>query len=314
MVRYYGRIWQQLQGDIRYVQSEVERKRAADEEISQGQIWRMQRLKAIQAQTDRELARFAELADDTITAGQRESIVAGERNARDLMAAAFPADAGVDVSFAAMPREAVESLVGFLADGSPLRKLLVEAVDDAAQGFADMMVTGLAAGWNPRKLARELRSEFGMGLTRALRIARTEQLRAYRTASLRAYQESDTVVGWERMAAQDDRTCMACVMLDGKRYGVGEPMDDHPQGRCVMLPITKSYAEMGIDAPEPDFSREKGEDWFLRQDEGTQRDMMGPGMFDAWKRGEFQLSDIPKVTRSEAWGDSWTPKALKELI
>jgi len=70
---------------------------------------------------------------------------------------------------------------------------------------------------------------------------------------------------------------------------------------------------MGIDAPEPDFTREKGHDWFLRQDEATQRGMM-KGLYDPWRDGQFTLGDIPKLVKSDVWGNSWTPKTLQELL
>ena len=159
----------------------------------------------------------------------------------ELIAGAFPPDAGVDINFAQLPREAVEQLAGFLADGSPLKSLIDEAVGEAADDFALKLVENLAMGWNPRKSADAIRKAFGMGLTRSLSITRTEYLRAYRTATLNTYQKNaDIVTGWERHATKDVRTCMACIALDGKRYKLSESMDDHVQGRCAMLPITKS--------------------------------------------------------------------------
>jgi hypothetical protein len=83
---------------------------------------------------------------------------------------------------------------------------------------------------------------------------------------------------------------------------------------CVFVPITRTYAEMGIDAPEPDFTRQKGEDWFRAQDEGTQRRMMGDAKWEAWQAGQFALADIPKLTENRTWGDSWTPASLGELV
>ena len=314
LVRMYGVSWQRLQGDIRTLQTEIDEQHAAGVELSVGRIFRLERMQAIQQQTAREMAAFAEFADSTIAGGQREAIAAGQRNAHDLVQAAFPRDAEIAISFARMPREAVEQMVGFLQDGSPLRDLLIEAVKESADAFGETLVEGLASGWNPRKLAREIRAKYGMGLTRALRISRTEQLRAYREATRNTYQENRHVVkGWERHAAADDRTCMACVMLDGKRYGLDESMDDHVQGRCAMLPITASYRELGIDVDEPDFQREMASDWFQRQDEATQRQMMGK-LYDPWKAGEFQLEDIPKQVRNEVWGNSWVPKSAKELV
>jgi len=314
LVRFYGAGWQRLQGDIRTLQSEIDEQRAAGEDISVGRLWRLERMQTVQAQAEREMAAFAEFADGSISAGQREAIKAGQRDSHNLVQAAFPRDAPISISFAAMPRDAVEQMVGFLQDGSPLLDLLTEAMGETAAGFAETMSTGLTVGWNPRKLARELRSQYGMGLTRALRISRTEQLRAYREATRNTYQANSHVVkGWERHAAADDRTCMACVMLDGKRYGLDESMDDHVQGRCALLPVTKSYRELGIDVDEPEFHRELGKDWFQRQDEATQRTIMG-NLYDPWQAGEFELEDIPKQIKDETWGNSWVPKSLKELI
>jgi hypothetical protein len=82
----------------------------------------------------------------------------------------------------------------------------------------------------------------------------------------------------------------------------------------VFVPITRTYAQLGIDAPEPDFTRQKGEDWFRAQDEGTQRRMMGNAKWEAWKAGQFKLEDIPKLTENRTWGDSWTPKGLADLV
>lgn len=313
LVTAYGQVWQRLQGDIDALRLNITQMQAAGETVTQAMIQRLDRMHALQSQAAAEIGRFAEYADVTITAAQREAIAAGERDAPELVRAAFPRNS-VRVQFGRMPTSAVEAMVGTLQDGSPLRTLLQQAVGDAAQNLADVLVNGLALGKNPRVIAQEIRSAFGMGLTRALRIARTEQLRAYRTATLFDYRNSGGIVkGWERSATIDDRTCMACLMLDGKVYSLEEEMDDHPQGRCVALPITVTYAELGIDAPEPEFQREMGADWFERQDEATQRAMMGNGMYDAWRAGQFQLGDIPKLREDATWGNSWVPKSLQEL-
>ena len=34
---------------------------------------------------------------------------------------------------------------------------------------------------------------------------------------------------------------------------------------------------------------------------------------EAWKAGKFGWDDIPKLTKSPAWGNSWTPKAMRDL-
>lgn len=313
LVSYYGETWRGLQQDIDKLEAQIEQMREAGEEVSEATIGRLGRMQTIQKQAATEALKFSQYASGAITEAQSEAIAAGERDAYALLQASFPAGVDIDISFVRMPAGAVESLAGYLADGSPLANLLRERVGSAAKQFGEMMVRGLASGWNPRKLARELRRSYGMGLTDALRIARSEQMRAYRTSSINGYrQNSDIVTGWMRLAAHNDRTCMACVMLDGTVYTLEEEMEDHPNGRCTLVPITKTYEELGIDAPEPDFSRETGEEWFLKQDEATQREMMG-ALYGAWQDGQFELADIPKRTESAVWGGSWTPATLGEL-
>jgi very-short-patch-repair endonuclease len=656
LVRFYGETWRRLSSDIQDLRNTIEQMTEAGEEITKGTVTRLERLKAIRNQAAKEANKFSKFADAQITAGQREAIKAAERNGHDLIRAFFPDDVDLDelgVTFFRMPSESVENLAGMLQNGAPLRELLDEAVGEASEAFGERMVTGLASGWNPRKLARELRKEYGMGLTRALRISRTEQLRAYRETQRQVYDESDVVTGWERHAVGDSQTCMACfvdwkvpiltsegskpiskvgvgdlvlthrgryrkvtklyrqsvgsapivtiradlpggvnwdsltmteehpvltnrgwmradelttndrlvvmtqpcevcgkqiphwhygtktcsrtcvgklaaeglhsneeahnravenmkathhkmmergehpfqdseirrraqrnalransrltssrtegklaeafdalgleyetqypiqshynesnnrqywyyadfafpeagivveadgepwhswdddriehdklrderleaqgwdvlhysgseickdaegiaqqvkrlvmnhtgqhgttlvaikniqrgvrhppsedfkvvrynleveedhsyvakyavvhncIAKDGEFYDTKSAMDDHPNGRCYMLPVTKSYEELGIDAPEPEFQRETAREWFRRQDEATQREMMGDAKYEAWKEGRFALEDIAKVNRSDVWGDSWVPKSLRELV
>jgi len=313
MVRYYGETWRRLQADIAALRDQIEAMRQRGEDVSQGRIWRLERMQAIQRQVETEMARFAEFADGQITDGMREAIMAGERNARALLEGMYP-PGSITARFDRMARGAVEQLAGFLQNGMPLENLLRQALGDAADDFAKALVRGLAMGWNPRRLARELRDRFGMGLNRALSISRTEMLRAWRTATLNSYRASGLVKEWERCAAHDRRTCLACILLDGKRYSLDEDMDDHVNGRCCLLPVTKGYRELGIDVPEPDFSREMGRDWFLRQSDEVQRLMMGVGRWQAWKDGRFELDDIPHKVTDPIWGNSWVPRALYDLL
>ena len=257
MVRYYGTIWGELQDQIDALSSEIRRLQAAGQTFSADKIYRLERMRAVQRQVTEQLDQFARYSGGAITAAQRQAIVMGERDAYHLTLAGFPPNAPLDVRFWHMPRDAVENMVGFVADGTPLEQLITGYVGEAKDAFLERLVAGLAKGQNPRAIARELRNDFGMGLSNALRIARTEQLRAYRTASRQSYEaNSDVLTGWMRHSGRGGNVCMTCLMLDGTIYALATDMDDHPNGGCCMLPITKTYAELGIDAPEPQFQQE----------------------------------------------------------
>jgi hypothetical protein len=106
---------------------------------------------------------------------------------------------------------------------------------------------------------------------------------------------------------------MACVLLDGKRYGLDEPMDDHVQGRCTMLPITKPWRELGADVDEPGGQRQLARDWFQGLEPAEQQRMMGP-LYEPWAAGQIDLGDIPQQHVDPVWGNSWTPKSLVQLL
>ena len=154
-----------------------------------------------------------------------------------------------------------------------------------------------------------------MGLTRALRISRTEQLRSYREATRLSYQQNSNIVkGYTRHASKDARTCMACLALDGKRYPLSVPLNEHVQGRCALVPDTIQYSDLGLNVPSPVTRRELGPDWFNRQTPGAQLDMMGPSRYKAWNAGEFNFTDQAKIVPNSTWGESAIVKPLKELI
>ncbi len=74
-------------------------------------------------------------------------------------------------------------LMELASDGSPLRELFEALGERTGWGVREALETAVATGMGPRETARLVHQQFGMGLNRALTIARTEQIRAYREAS-----------------------------------------------------------------------------------------------------------------------------------
>ena len=89
------------------------------------------------------------------------------------------------------------------------------------------LVRGLVAGRNPRTTAARVvkRAEGGFngGLARALTISRTETLDAYRTAAAASHKANEDVLrGWVWVAALSDRTCPACLGMNGTEHPLRE--------------------------------------------------------------------------------------------
>jgi SPP1 gp7 family putative phage head morphogenesis protein len=145
----------------------------------------------------------------------------------------------------------------------------------------------------------------GMSLQHVLLVARDQQNRAYRTASLQQYRQSGVVTGYRRLAAKNDRTCAACLALDGREYPTDELMPLHPQDRCTMVPTVRGL---------PPVPYETGETWFNRQSETVQRDILGPGRYEAWQAGRFAFADLASVRENDVWGASAQVTPLRELV
>jgi SPP1 gp7 family putative phage head morphogenesis protein len=256
-----------------------------------------------------------------ITSGQVAAITMAERHAQTSLIAALGttplqvAQAGVVIS--RLPVGAMNAMVGRLADGSPLSRLLAELGPEASNAIKGVLLKGVAQGYNPRKVAREMRKSLGGNMSRALRISRNEQLRAYREASLEAYRQNEGLVhGWLWIASLSPRTCPLCIAEHGSFHPLNEPFASHISCRCSPVPWTKSFAELGIEGvpdtrpPLP----ESGESWFARQSPQYQESLLGPGKYEAYRAGQIQLSDLVGRRNDPNWGPSRYVKSLDAAI
>ena len=316
LVQAYGPIWQRIEGDLISIAQE-----AVDKQLSFAQVQKLTRLQSLQRQLAGEMAEYAGIANGHISAAQRSALALAQEGTRGVVNAALPA--GIDtnllgqigIQWNQFPAGAFESFVGIAGDGAPLSNLLAPLGAQAQAGIIQGLAEGIALGKNPRETARIIRNRFGMPLSQSLNISRTETLRAFRESTRAQYAaNSDVVKGYRRLAKHDSDTCMACLARDGTFYRLDEPLNEHPSGRCALVPEVLNYADLGLDIPEDTRREETGKEWFNAQPTKTQRKMMGAAKFDAWQDAKFTLDDIPKVTTDRTWGDSATPKSLKELV
>ena len=250
------------------------------------------------------MGRFADQAADIITERQREALEA----AREYVQLTLEPVAGLRMGrvYAA----AVEQMVGFASDGSPLRELLDALGPEASEAVRRELIQGVILGRGPRETAAAIQKAMGMGLTRALRIARTETMRAYREATRQHYlANSDIVKGWIWWSARDARTCIACIAMHGTEHKLDEVLDDHPQGRCTMIAVV--HGERGRLTP----SVETGEAWFEGLDAEAQRKHMpSEAAYQAYKYGEVTLHDFVGRRESARWGSMRYARSLSDMV
>lgn len=266
--------------------------------LTPGQVLRMRRYQALYAQVEAQLAAMERVAAATIEAGTAQAVGLGTQQAVASLDAL-----GVGIGFNRLPVAAVENVVSLARAGRPLAQLLEPMYGAAADGIIRELVNGVALGLGPRAIARRMAAD-GLtdGLNHLLLVTRDQYNRAHRAASLETYRESGVVTGYvRRCARQVGRTCIACIALDGTFYTLASDFEEHPQGRCTMIPAVRGVALSPLGS---------GQAWFEGLDEDAQIATMGRGRWEAWQAGELGWGAMVQRREHPVWGVSVTPAGV----
>lgn len=274
------------------------------ESPTRGQVERLKQFKELLDDIQEELTRFGGWYGLEIDSRTRAAIVAALADARGLTALSAGTDRILD-NWRVLNPDVIEQLLGFLDPKGVLYKTIGEYPGVTAKAVADAILDGISRGWNPVKTASQVLTKLGMPLTSAIRTMRTVQLWAYRETSRASYiANSDVVGGWIWLAELDSETCASCIVQHGTFHDNTETLDDHWNGRCAMYPVT-------ITNPNPDV--EKGSDWFEKQGEKFQREVLGEKRYEAWKDGGIELDQLSVQHDEPTYGSMRFEASLKEL-
>lgn len=223
-------------------------------------------------------------------------------------------EAGVGVAFGRLNKPAVDQLATRVTERRNISSLLDGHVQEYKQKVSKTLVSELIQGKNPKEAARVLVKQTGGvsggTLSRWLTVARTEMMDANREGLGHVYQQnSDILRGKERMATLDERTCMACVFLDGTVYPLDAPEDGHQNCRCTWLPVLKSRKDFG-----PKDKRLIGSKWFKKQPDAVQQKMMGMQKWTYWKRDVIELKDMVVERDNPGWRPAKYEASLKDAL
>lgn len=302
-VRRWRRIEDVTQDKIQALIYELNATKAANNPIMDYQLHQLERYQSLLAQIQSEIFRFMRFADGNISGIQQAAAADGLDFGYQSLKLTFP-DFGVFGSDQRLSIEAVQSMIGYSQNGMPLYELLVADYPKSIVQLTEALTRGVALGWNPRVTAKEMYGAMSWNLERAFTVARTEQMRALRTGQLAEYRNSDYAEQYERRASKSTRTCLACLLEDGRIYQINETMSDHPNGRCMFLVVPPWYKR----------ERLTGKEYFLSLDQTIQKEIMGNERFDAWKRGEVPLEKMSRMHTHPIWGEAPVVVPMRELI
>jgi SPP1 gp7 family putative phage head morphogenesis protein len=226
--------------------------------------------------------------------------------------------AGVVVGFNRVDARALEWIVARTTQ--QVTSLTKPLAPDAYAAVLAEITRGVAVGENPRAAARQMlrRTEttFNGGLTRALRIARTEILDAHRAAAAATEAaNTDVVTGWRWQAALSPRTCLACLAMNGTLFPVEEPgPQGHRNCRCTRVAVLKSWEELGFALEEPVDDFPDARTWFDRQTLAVQRAIMGPSRLQLLQDGAIGWDDLTVIHHNPGWRPAYQARPVSDLL
>lgn len=214
--------------------------------------------------------------------------------------------------------------------GSLLSEWVDKAFDSTAKaGMLEELQAGVLQGEGYAKLTNRLLSDFELTKREATTLTRTYVQTANVQAQEAVYAANADIVPrvkWcatlENIYSSTGRgTCLRCAALDGKEWELKAKRPNaplHPRCRCVILPVTLTYKELGLDLPEleaaarpytkrPDKNIDTGgkrtilevgqqqgdyASWFEKQSKGFQLEAVGPNRMKLLDAGKVQFADL----------------------
>ena len=212
---------------------------------------------------------------------------------------------------------AVQRLVDYSRRES-WRALVAKYGDDAVEIVQRQSLMGIAGGWSPRRTAERIRELVeNVPRVQAENLMRTLQLTSYRDATaLQQTANTEIIRQVVRVAALDQRTCLACiaahgdVLWDSERDG-GNPVErvhDHHSGRCSSVIIVRGRQR----------DIQSGETWFNslppQEQAGLAALQNSPGKLEALRSGRVRLDDFRRPYRDDTFGQMLGEASLQDAL
>lgn len=334
----------ELQGSFKEVQKRFERRiQELQLEIEAGSLFdynqTLARLTELSSQISDDVLLIDNVLANQIKAVQSGAIDISEKWSRSLISATMgPSPTEALGTFNTFNRPAINRLVGTLQSGSPVDSLIGKYAGQYATEASKTILEGIAFGLNPLTIAKTLEKAFNVPFSNAATVMRTEQLRVFRESNRATFEANqDIVKGWQWYAVLDRFTCPVCWAMHGTNFKVSDKMDTHPNCRCVQLPVTKTWKELGFDMPEPTLSSgavqfsqrggagfpsvsisdaltKPGTELFAKLPDNERNFILGKAANKAYNDGLVTLPDFVAETYSPVWGYGRRTKSLSEIV
>lgn len=227
---------------------------------------------------------------------------------------------GLDAS---LPSEAaLKALVnGSLIEGAQSSAWWARQSEDTAFKFANQVRQGIVQNETLQQIIRRVAGSKRLGIPGIMDVSRRNASALVHTSIMQVANDSrmatfkandDIIKGMRFLATLDSHTSLTCIAHSGAEWDmqgnpiVGnfpfEPPPLHFNCRSLLVPITLSYRELGIDVDKPKGTRASDlgqipsdttfSSFLKRHDAAYVDDLLGPGRAKLWRDGKITLSDL----------------------
>lgn len=323
LVNAWAETWQTLTIDWGLAYAPLIAARAEGRKATRTQILRAERTTKAMIATRRALEDLARRVGVRILQPVDVIVRQAAEAQTSLILSQLPTDAAAADLRASLARVDQKQLEAIVARTTEQVTSLVSYIPKIGmQAINQELIRGVALGLNPRGVARDMvtaaqlvsRMEraFILPLNRAMIIARTELLDAHRNGAWYGQNANrDVLAGWQWLAKLDTRTCPSCWGNHGSIHELWESgPDDHQQGRCARLPVTKPWSDLGLDIPEPPSLVPDAQSVFDDLPEAEQLRIMGRDRLDALKNGDLAWNRLSIKQKNDGWRDSYVVRPV----
>ena len=163
---------------------------------------------------------------------------------------------GENIAFSTLDKRTVEKVLNQKFEGEDFSQRIWSNTDKLASQLSEIIARSIATGASVERTSREFRERFGVGISNATRLVRTETCYFENNAELAAYAEMG-IEEFVFVATLDSRTSEICQSMDGQRFKLSKAMVGenvpplHPNCRSTIVaylgkgyePETRTYRD-----------------------------------------------------------------------
>ena len=170
---------------------------------------------------------------------------------------------GENIAFSTLDKRTVEKVLNQKFEGEDFSQRIWSNTDKLASQLSEIIARSIATGASVERTSREFRERFGVGISNATRLVRTETCYFENNAELAAYAEMG-IEEFVFVATLDERTSEICQSMDGQRFKMSKAMVGenvpplHPNCRSTIVAyLGKEYEPETRAYRDPETGRSK---------------------------------------------------------